>query len=65
MAAIVPTASERKADCWARKKYRKMMLDFDEKMEESSSLYDCQHKTVSLARRLQEQNEYVILLHRG
>jgi hypothetical protein len=46
-----------------RKKYRKMKLVFDKVMDESNTLYrDC-HKLEILAKRLQEENEYVICIH--
>jgi len=44
-----------------RKKYRKMKLRFDRDMEESNRLWmDC-HRLDVLAKRLQEENEYVML----
>jgi len=41
-----------------RKKFRKMKVKFDRKMEESNALYRDEQKALHLARRLQEQNEY-------
>ena len=42
-----------------RKKYRKMKLKFDRVMDESNALFkDCKKLEV-LAKRLQEENEYV------
>lgn len=43
----------------SRKKYRKMRVRFDERMRESNTLFREEHKAIALARRLQEQNEYV------
>ncbi|KAI9761005.1 MAG: hypothetical protein M1835_000069 [Candelina submexicana] len=42
-----------------RKKYRKMKHQFEEKMKESSSLFKEEQRALDIARRLQEQNEYV------
>ena len=44
----------------SRKKYRKLKLQFEEKMRESNNHYVEQHKAVKVAKRLQEQNEYVV-----
>lgn len=44
-----------------RKKYRKMKHTFEEKMRESNSLFREEQKAMELARRLQEQNEWVTL----
>lgn len=40
-----------------RKKYRKLKIRFDSAMEQSNKLYVDEQKAISLAKRLQEQNE--------
>lgn len=42
-----------------RKKFRKMKIMFDKAMEASNSLYREEQKATAIAKRLQEQNEYV------
>lgn len=42
-----------------RKKYRKMKLKFDKAMHESNTLWMDVHKLDVIAKRLQEENEYV------
>ena len=44
-----------------RKKYRKMKQRFDRVMDESNTLFKDCHKLEVMARRLQEENEYVTL----
>jgi hypothetical protein len=44
------------------KKYRKMKLRFDSAMRGSSQLVTEEHGVLTLASRIQEQNEYVTLL---
>ncbi|KZF19585.1 hypothetical protein L228DRAFT_263459 [Xylona heveae TC161] len=43
-----------------RKKYRKMKLQFEEKMKESNALFKEEQKATELARRLQEQNDQLL-----
>lgn len=45
-----------------RKKYRKLRMDFEASMDEAVELFDAEQKARDTAQRLQEQNEYSILL---
>lgn len=42
-----------------RKKYRKMKTRFDDVMKANSNMFKEEQKLESLAKRLQEQNEYM------
>ncbi|KAF1986279.1 hypothetical protein K402DRAFT_356273 [Aulographum hederae CBS 113979] len=45
-----------------RKKFRKMKVRFDKKMEDSNSLFKDEQRAMALARRLQEQNDQLLEL---
>ena len=46
-------------DRYYRKKFLKMRHNFKDKMRENGRLYEEEHHSARIARRLQEQNEYV------
>ena len=43
-----------------RRKYRKIMVVFEDKMRESNTLYREHQRILNISRRLSEQNEYVL-----
>lgn len=64
-------APEDKATTWSeqrprykswRKKYRKMKARFEDKLKDNMSLYKTEQRLEKIARRLQEQNEYGLVL---
>lgn len=42
-----------------RRKYRKIMVNFERKMQESNSLFRDEQKILDVSQRLAEQTEYV------
>lgn len=57
--SIVPDVEERPRYKSYRKKYRKMKLQFDEIMEDANQLFVAENTAWEIAKRIQEQNEYV------
>ena len=55
-APVAEAASSRKS---YRRKYRKIMVTFERKMQESNSLFRDEQKMLDISQRLAEQTEYV------
>ena len=56
MAVDPPPRSSHKS---FRRKYRKIMVKFEEKMRESNTLFKEEQRILDISRRLAEQNEFV------
>jgi hypothetical protein len=54
--AMTEPASARKS---YRRKYRKIMVNFERKMQESNGLFRDEQKIIDVAQRMAEQTEYV------
>ena len=60
-AAEAPASEERpKYKSW-RKKFRKMKVQFDEKLKQNNNYFKDEQKLEAIARRLRQGNEYVML----